>query len=102
MTYGLEIKKAVFYGDKCEHVADVLDNDVHRRVRYDWKGDELTVWQQDIDDLKEQEAYDIQDKLEEVNIASEIYEEDDDCNNLDWLDDYDFERRDYIRLISIR
>lgn len=101
MTYGLEISKKVFYGDECEKVADVLDNDVHRRVRYSWKGDELTVWQQDIDDLKEQEAYDIQDKLEEINIASLIYEEEYDYDP-DWEKEYETLRHYINHLIKIR
>lgn len=102
MTYGLEIKKKVFHGNDCEKVVDVLDNEIERYVRYSWKNDELTVWRQSLDELKEQDAYEIYDKLDEIGIACEIYEEDEDDYDLEWEKTIEFVNRDINRLIKIR
>lgn len=72
--FGLEIKGAVFHGEDCEKVVDVLDNDIIYRIRYRWKDDELTVYDKDLDELSETEAEQIQDILENVNISSVIYQ----------------------------
>lgn len=102
MTYGLEIKKAVFHGSNCEKVVDVLDNEIERYIRYYWKGDELTVWRQALDELDESEAYEIYDKLDGIGITCEIYEEDEDDYDLEWEKTIEFVNRDINRLIKIR